>query len=76
MSGCENRPSELFRRPSANGTAARDVTESLLQPQNREKCMKTWQILLVIWMAGVGFWIANQFNRQNIERLKKRSSGA
>jgi hypothetical protein len=31
---------------------------------------------LVIWMTGVGFWIANQFNRQNIERLKKRSSGA
>ena len=38
--------------------------------------MKTWQILLVIWMAGVGVWVANQFNRQNIERLKKRSSGA
>ena len=37
--------------------------------------MKTWQILLVIWMTGVGFWIANQFHRQNIERLKKRSSG-
>jgi hypothetical protein len=48
----------------------------LLQPPNREKLMKTWQILLVIWMTGVGFWIANQFNRQNIERLKKRSSGA
>jgi len=48
----------------------------LLQPSNREKLMKTWQILLVIWMTGVGFWIANQFNRQNIERLKKRSSGA
>jgi hypothetical protein len=27
-------------------------------------------------MTGVGFWIANQFHRQNIERLKKRSSGA
>ena len=38
--------------------------------------MKTWQILLVIWMAGVGFWIANQFNRQNIERMKKRSHNA
>jgi hypothetical protein len=48
----------------------------LLQTSNREKLMKTWQILLVIWMTGVGFWIANQFNRQNIERLKKRSSGA
>jgi hypothetical protein len=48
----------------------------LLQTSNREKLMKTWQILLVIWMAGVGFWVANQFNRQNIERLKKRSSGA
>jgi hypothetical protein len=48
----------------------------LSQSPNREKLMKTWQILLVIWMAGVGFWVANQFNRQNIERLKKRSSGA
>jgi hypothetical protein len=67
---------KLFRRSSADGTAARDVTEYLLQPQNREKLMKTWQILLVIWMAGVGFWIANQFNRQNIERLKKRSHSA
>jgi hypothetical protein len=48
----------------------------LLQPPNWEKLMKTWQILLVIWMAGVGFWVANQFNRQNIERMKKRSSRA
>jgi hypothetical protein len=49
---------------------------SLSLPPNREKTMKTWQILLVIWMMGVGFWIANQFNRQNIERMKKRSARA
>jgi hypothetical protein len=67
---------KTVRLKFADGTAARDVTEYLSQPQNQEKLMKTWQILLVIWMTGVGFWIANQFNRQNIERLKKRSHSA
>jgi len=27
---------------------------------------------LVIWVVGVGFMMANHFNRQNIERMKKR----
>ena len=57
------------------GIAAWAVTEDFVANIESEKLMKTWQILLVIWMTGVGFWIANQFNRQNIERLKKRSSG-
>mgnify|MGYP006273332197 FL=1 len=34
--------------------------------------MKTWQILLVIWVLGAGFMILNHFNRANIERLKNR----
>jgi len=34
--------------------------------------MKTWQILLVIWVVGAGFIILNHFNRGNIERLKNR----
>jgi hypothetical protein len=34
--------------------------------------MKTWQILLIIWVVGAGFIILNQFNRANIERMKKR----
>ena len=42
-------------------------------PQNhRESRMKIWQILLVIWVVGVGFMMANHFNQQNIERMKKR----
>ena len=34
--------------------------------------MKTWQILLFIWVLGAGFMILNHFNRANIERLKNR----
>jgi hypothetical protein len=34
--------------------------------------MKIWQILLVIWVVGGCFMLANHFNRQNIERDKKR----
>jgi len=34
--------------------------------------MKTWQILLVIWVVGAGFIILNHFNRGNIERMKNR----
>lgn len=34
--------------------------------------MKIWQILMVMWFVGLGFLIANHFNRQNIERLKKK----
>ncbi len=34
--------------------------------------MKTWQILLTIWVLGAGFMILNHFNRANIERLKGR----
>lgn len=34
--------------------------------------MKIWQILLVIWIVGLCFMLANHFNRENIERLKKK----
>ncbi len=34
--------------------------------------MKIWQILLLIWTVGMGFLIANHFNRENIERMKKK----
>lgn len=34
--------------------------------------MKIWQILLVIWVIGFCFMMANHFNSQNIERLKKK----
>lgn len=36
--------------------------------------MKIWQILMIIWVIGAGFLLANHFNRQNIERMKKKSS--
>ncbi len=34
--------------------------------------MKTWQILLVLWGVVACFMMANHFNRQNIERMKKK----
>lgn len=34
--------------------------------------MKTWQILLIMWFIVLIFMIINHFNKQNIERLKKR----
>lgn len=36
--------------------------------------MKIWQILMIMWFIGAGFLIMNHFNRQNIERMKKRQA--
>ena len=37
-----------------------------------ENRMKIWQILLVMWVVAGCFMLANHFNRQNIERDRKR----
>jgi hypothetical protein len=34
--------------------------------------MQTWKILLIMWFIALIFMLANHFNKQNIERMKKR----
>ncbi len=34
--------------------------------------MKIWQILMLMWVVAAGFMLANHYNRENIERMKKK----